>query len=142
MGAAMHETEVHADETGQGSGHGDVLSVAPDVVEVRRHAGVAAGVGLTASAVAIAYLGRATQSGSALDWAFVVAMGLLGCLLARRARRRTHPAAGRRRAGHPDPARVAPGAGCRGPRCTTSSTRRAATCCTTAAWSWCRTTSS
>lgn len=78
MGAAMHETEVHADETGQGSGHGDVLSVAPDVVEVRRHAGVAAGVGLTASAVAIAYLGRATQSGSALDWAFVVAMGLLG----------------------------------------------------------------
>ena len=78
MGAAMHETEVHTDETGQGSGHGDVLSVAPDVVEVRRHAGVAAGVGLTASAVAIAYLGRATQSGSALDWAFVVAMGLLG----------------------------------------------------------------
>lgn len=78
MGAAMHETEVHTDGTGQGSGHGDVLSVAPDVVEVRRHAGVAAGVGLTASAVAIAYLGRATQSGSALDWAFVVAMGLLG----------------------------------------------------------------
>jgi hypothetical protein len=78
MGAAMHETEVHTDETGQGGGHGDVLSVAPDVVEVRRHAGVAAGVGLTASAVAIAYLGRATQSGSALDWAFVVAMGLLG----------------------------------------------------------------
>ena len=78
MGAAMHETEVHTDETGQGSGHGDVLSVAPDVVEVRRHAGVAAGVGLTASAVAIAYLGRATQSGSALDWAFVVGMGLLG----------------------------------------------------------------
>ena len=55
-----------------------MLSVAPDAVEVRRHAGVAAGVGLTASAVAIAYLGRATQSGSALDWAFVVAMGLLG----------------------------------------------------------------
>ncbi len=78
MGAAMHETEVHTDGTGQGSGHGDVLSVAPDVVEVRRHAGVSAGVGLTASAVAIAYLGRATQSGSALDWAFVVAMGLLG----------------------------------------------------------------
>ncbi|KRE96216.1 hypothetical protein ASG76_04045 [Nocardioides sp. Soil774] len=50
----------------------------PDVVEVRRHAGVAAAVGITASAVAIAYLARATSSGSALDWAFVVAMGLLG----------------------------------------------------------------
>ena len=35
-------------------------------------------MGLTASAVAIAYLGRATQSGSVLDWAFVAAMGLLG----------------------------------------------------------------
>ena len=53
-------------------------AVVPDHVEVRRHAGVAAGVGLTASAVAIAYLGRATQSGSALDWAFVAVMGLLG----------------------------------------------------------------
>ena len=75
--AAVHETEVH-DE--RGADTGDVLGVAPDPshVEVRRHAGVAAGVGLTASAVAIAYLGRATQTGSALDWAFVVAMGLLG----------------------------------------------------------------
>src|SRR5688572_19116387 len=75
MSAAMHETEVH---TGHDPENGDVLGVAPDAVEVRRHAGVAAGVGLTASAVAIAYLGRATQSGSALDWAFVAVMGLLG----------------------------------------------------------------
>ncbi|WP_439939314.1 helix-turn-helix domain-containing protein [Nocardia sp. N13] len=76
MGAAeVHETEVHTIEAGE---HGEGLSVAPDAVEVRRHAGVAAAVGLTASAVAIAYLGRATQTGSALDWAFVVAMGLLG----------------------------------------------------------------
>jgi hypothetical protein len=73
--AAVHETEIHEDEHGHG---GEVLSAAPDHVEVRRHAGVAAGVGLTASAVAIAYFGRATQSGSVLDWAFVVAMGLLG----------------------------------------------------------------
>ncbi|WP_416958037.1 helix-turn-helix domain-containing protein [Nocardioides sp. T5] len=71
--AAVHEDDVH-DETGE---HGP-LAVAPDAVEVRRSAAVAAGVGLTASAVAIAYLGRATQTGSALDWAFVVAMGLLG----------------------------------------------------------------
>ena len=75
MSAAMHETEVH---TGHEPDNGDVLGVAPDAVEVRRHAGVAAGVGLTASAVAIAYLGRATQTGSALDWAFVALMGLLG----------------------------------------------------------------
>jgi cytoskeleton protein RodZ len=73
--AAVHETEVRESGADQ---QGDVLSVAPDVVEVRRHAGVAAAVGLTASAVAIAYFGRATQTGSALDWAFVIAMGLLG----------------------------------------------------------------
>lgn len=84
MGAtALHETEVH-DESGKESGKesGDVLSVAPDAtsthLEVRRHAGVAAGVGLTASGVAIAYLARATQSGAPLDWAFAVVMGLLG----------------------------------------------------------------
>ncbi|MFC7359393.1 helix-turn-helix domain-containing protein [Nocardioides astragali] len=75
MSAAVHETEVHG---GHEPESGDVLGVAPDAVEVRRHAGVAAGVGLTASAVAIAYLGRATQTGSALDWVFVAAMGLLG----------------------------------------------------------------
>ena len=69
----MNETEIDSAHEGE-----DLLSVAPDGIEVRRHAGVAAGVGLTASAVAIAYLGRATQSGSALDWAFVVVMGLLG----------------------------------------------------------------
>lgn len=77
MGASsqglLNETEIDSSHESE-----DVLSVAPDGIEVRRHAGVAAGVGLTASAVAIAYLGRATQSGSALDWAFVVAMGLLG----------------------------------------------------------------
>lgn len=53
-------------------------AVVPDHVEVRRHAGLAAAVGLTASAVAIAYLGRATQTGAVLDWAFAVGMGLLG----------------------------------------------------------------
>jgi cytoskeleton protein RodZ len=73
--AAVHETDSHEDRDVE---NGDVLSVAPDAVEVRRHAGVAAGVGLSASAVGIAYFGRATQTGSVLDWAFVVAMGLLG----------------------------------------------------------------
>lgn len=73
--AALHETG--PDERVEDDGR-EPLAVAPDAVEVRRHAGVAAVVGLTASAVAIAYFGRATASGSALDWAFVVGMGLLG----------------------------------------------------------------
>lgn len=72
--AAVHEDDTSWTETGE---H-ESLAVTPDAVEVRRSAAVAAGVGLTASAVAIAYLGRATQTGSVLDWAFVVAMGLLG----------------------------------------------------------------
>lgn len=78
MGAeALHEDRIDQHDGATGDGR-DVLGVTPDAVEVRRRAGVAAGVGLTASAVAIAYLARATQSGSALDWAFVVVMGLLG----------------------------------------------------------------
>lgn len=78
MGARSFEEAVHEDDTYDQTGEHESLAVAPDAVEVRRSAAVAAGVGLTASAVAIAYLGRATQTGSALDWAFVVAMGLLG----------------------------------------------------------------
>ena len=79
MGARSVQPAVHEDDTTwTESGEHESLAVAPDAVEVRRSAAVAAGVGLTASAVAIAYLGRATQTGSVLDWAFVVAMGLLG----------------------------------------------------------------
>ncbi|GAB2858563.1 RodZ domain-containing protein [Nocardioides pacificus] len=55
-------------------GHGE----APAIVEVRRNAGVSALVGATASAVAIAYLGRAAQTGAWLDWALVALMGALG----------------------------------------------------------------
>ncbi|WP_210503888.1 helix-turn-helix domain-containing protein [Nocardioides xinjiangensis] len=82
--AAVHESDQHAEHeqvepNGRSGTDGhEGLALTPDAVEVRRHAGVAAGVGLTASAVAIAYLGRAAQSGSALDWAFVAAMGVLG----------------------------------------------------------------
>lgn len=77
MGARTIEEAVHEDDTYEAGEH-ESLAVTPDAVEVRRSAAVAAGVGLTASAVAIAYLGRATQTGAVLDWAFVVAMGLLG----------------------------------------------------------------
>ena len=77
MGASLNEAvhETHDELEGE---HGEVLGLTPAPLEVRRHAGVAAGVGLTASAVAIAYFGRATQTGSVLDWVFVAAMGLLG----------------------------------------------------------------
>lgn len=54
------------------------LGLAPEPVEVHRNAGVAALVGGVASAVAIAYLARATGTGSPLDWALAVGLGLLG----------------------------------------------------------------
>ena len=59
MSTAMQENEIHADRDARGF----VPDAVPDHVEVRRNAGVAAAVGLTASAVAIAYFGRATQTG-------------------------------------------------------------------------------
>lgn len=78
MSTVLNEDEVFEDDAREDPTAGPGPAAVPDHVEVRRHAGVAAGVGLTASAVAIAYLGRATETGSALDWAFVVTMGLLG----------------------------------------------------------------
>lgn len=54
------------------------LGLAPDPVEIRRNAGLAALIGAVASGVAIAYLGRATSTGSVVDWTLVVLMGLLG----------------------------------------------------------------
>ncbi|HEV7875156.1 MAG TPA: helix-turn-helix domain-containing protein [Nocardioides sp.] len=54
------------------------LGLAPDVVEVRRNGGLAALVGAVASGVGIAYLARATSTGSWLDWALFAVMGLLG----------------------------------------------------------------
>ena len=54
------------------------LGLAPDAVEVRRNAGLAAFVGAVASGVAIAYLARATDTGAPLDWVLASVMGLLG----------------------------------------------------------------
>jgi hypothetical protein len=48
-----------------------------DTVEVRRNAGLSAGVGAIASAVAIAYLARASSSGAVLDWLLCVVMALI-----------------------------------------------------------------
>ncbi len=50
------------------------------MVEVRRNAGVAAAVGGLSSAVSIAYLARASSTGSVLDWVLVAVMGLLAVL--------------------------------------------------------------
>ena len=55
----------------------------------------------------IAYLARAVDGGSVLDWALAVVLGVLGVGYLARLRRRAHAAAGRRRPGRPDPARVA-----------------------------------
>jgi hypothetical protein len=54
--------------------------VAGSPVVVRRHAGVAALVGAGASAVAIAYLWRASQTMAALDWALCGAMAVVAAV--------------------------------------------------------------
>jgi hypothetical protein len=76
MGAAeLRDTDVESDGSQTTS---ESLSLTPDAVEVRRNAGLAAGVGVVASAVAIAYLARAVAGGGALDWTLAMIMGLLG----------------------------------------------------------------
>ena len=54
------------------------LTLAPDAVEVRRNAGLAALVGGLASAVAIAYLARASTTGALLDWVLAGGLAVLG----------------------------------------------------------------
>src|SRR5262245_1499967 len=48
------------------------------VVEVRRRPGVAAALGAGASLVAVAYLARAADGGSVLDWAVAALLALIG----------------------------------------------------------------
>ena len=69
-----HGTDDHA---------GEPLALAPDVVEVRRNGGLAAVIGAGASAVAIAYLSRATQTGAALDWLLFALMGAVAAVYLR-----------------------------------------------------------
>jgi hypothetical protein len=76
MGAA----ELHDDSSLTDESRTDSLAVAPEAVEVRRNGGLAAAVGAVASAVAIAWLARAVQSGAPADWALAVGIGALGCL--------------------------------------------------------------
>ncbi|MBD8869845.1 helix-turn-helix domain-containing protein [Nocardioides donggukensis] len=75
--SAAHDYDTRTEPEESGGSH---LSAAPEAVEVRRNAGLAALVGGVSSAVAIAYFARATGSGAALDWvlfAFTAAIGAL-----------------------------------------------------------------
>src|SRR4051794_15445152 len=71
----MPEHEVHPADT-ETEDRDDTLVVGVPVV-VRRNAGLAALVGAGASAIAIAYLWRATSSGAALDWVVCLVMALV-----------------------------------------------------------------
>jgi len=62
----------------EGAGTTTALVLAPQSVLVRRNAGLAAAIGGVASAVAIAYLARASESGAVLDWVLAGVLGLLG----------------------------------------------------------------
>ena len=71
------------DDTGHDNMGGEQLALAPDAVEVRRNGGLAAVIGAGASAVAIAYLSRATQTGAVLDWLLFVVMGSVAAVYLR-----------------------------------------------------------
>ncbi|QCC77466.1 helix-turn-helix domain-containing protein [Nocardioides daphniae] len=68
----LHDDHVVQDTPG--------LSLAGEIVEVRRNSAVAAVVGTLASGVAIAWFGRAISSASVGDWILVALMGGLGAL--------------------------------------------------------------
>lgn len=71
---AKATTHAQVDDTGPD----EPLALLADPVEVRRNAGTAAVVGLTAAALGIAYLARAAQTGAVLDWLLSLGMGALG----------------------------------------------------------------
>jgi hypothetical protein len=71
----QHESD-HLDEEHVPDGS-DQAVVAGSPVEVRRHAGVAALVGGAASAVAIAYFWRASETSAVLDWAIFGVMAVI-----------------------------------------------------------------
>jgi hypothetical protein len=74
---ALHHPDDHDGYEAEEQRAPEPLGLAPDPVEVRRNGGLAALVGAVASTVAIAYLARATGSGSWLDWLLFAVMGVL-----------------------------------------------------------------
>ena len=76
----MHQpTDVDGSTTGSPD-HTDDAAAAGTPVVVRRNAGLAALVGAGASAIAIAYLWRASASGAPLDWALCLVMAAIAAL--------------------------------------------------------------
>lgn len=69
-----NEQPTVAEDSPEGPGE---PKVAGTPVVVRRHAGLAALIGAAASAVAIAYLWRASQTASPLDWALCAVMSVV-----------------------------------------------------------------
>jgi hypothetical protein len=67
-----------ADRGNPTSARSTALALAPESVQVRRNAALAAAIGAAASAVAIAYLARATETGAVVDWVLAAGLGLLG----------------------------------------------------------------
>ena len=76
--SAVERFDTGSEETDTEETTGSVLGVTPDAIEVRRNGGLAALIGALASAVAIAYLARAVQSGAVLDWALFAVMAIVG----------------------------------------------------------------
>ena len=77
MSAAMHQP---TDDTYTSSSHDDETTTVTTPVVVRRNAGLAALVGAGASAIAIAYLWRATQSSAVIDWALCLVMASIAAV--------------------------------------------------------------
>ena len=75
---ALHQLDGHESFEETNDRFPEPLGLAPDPVEIRRNGGLAALVGVVASAVGIAYLARATGSGAWQDWLLFLVMGGLG----------------------------------------------------------------
>src|SRR5690349_20968682 len=75
-----HDIDSTEDDGGSGLGHDDRTLQEPVQVEVRRNGLVSALLGMAASAIAIAYLWRAAESGFVLDWVLCGVMGLLAAV--------------------------------------------------------------
>ncbi len=80
MSAQPIETDLP--QTGDGE-HDAGLVTSPRPVEVRRNALVSVVIGAAASAISIAYLWRAADSGFALDWVLCVVLGLMAAVFLR-----------------------------------------------------------
>ncbi len=78
MSSLESEPDYESDGPNDDPGTPTGLALAPESVVVRRNAGLAALVGGLASAVAIAYLARASESGAVLDWTMAGVLGVLG----------------------------------------------------------------